>query len=806
MDVTIPGICCRNLCVMLGTLILLFSAVDTQGGNYAGDAYGMSAKNTSDTAQYPEHNFLPPNPGQYSLLPRVGRSVPDINSNNFSMAFRCFVTNTSLFEWASVFFPNVRYTFADTPPDRILRASGKVECLLSRLWQNDSVQHFESLCIIQSSLVKQAISDRGGQPVSVNCQVSQDATTFIQIAQPGPEGAFEAVVKRSVSSSASGGGASVHLEYLGQPPRDESGCLAEYSDPTVVFDDIYSLNPAGRFAARLADHVVTLDINGGHDEVRSFLSIPVAGQPPAIIIAGHSANAARSAMAEKTLDDFVISRLYPHGQVDNRFGHRGMLFNDLARDDDRILASAAPGDGTFLVAGSGTNAVARGEAGTHKDMVILAYTNDGQPVTGFGSLGKIVRDFAGGDDEIRALGVFTNNNGARQIVAAGYVTSNHPENSSQDSALLIFTENGDLVCQKINDFAGGDDQFHSLDIIGQGENTRIIAVGHVTSVHGDTIRRNGYIQVFMPDCSPDNDFASNGLWNADGEGNNERLWAVDVIEHEGEQHIITASISDRAEYAVVPIHRLTLSRFDPQGNLDTHFGDGGHTQIAVTSPEHQPVTLYSLQQEGSTPLILVGKYASASCQCDNNVLTAFRWNGMHDERFDTPFNQFGGGNGAVRAIGSLSFANGEKRIIVAGYGFGPEGSAQQSDAAERDFILAGYHLSGQPDTCFGMTTEQLRDTVDCQLYLSQRDDSTVSPSMSIPDLPAMPSHSVSSPSTPASTSDIPMETSPSHPSSGNENQGAIAGVSTLAAISIAGNIAFGVSLLVYMVKKRSNTK
>ena len=169
-------------------------------------------------------------------------------------------------------------------------------------------------------------------------------------------GRLETVVRRSVSSSASFDNLNVQLEYLGPPPRDESGCLAQYSNPTVVLDDIYTLNPAGRFAPELADHVVTMDINGGHDEVRSFLTMPVAGQPPAIILAGHSVNAARIPMTEKTLDDFVISGLYAHGQVDNRFGHKGFVFRDLAKGIDRILTTADLGDGTFLVAGSGTDA------------------------------------------------------------------------------------------------------------------------------------------------------------------------------------------------------------------------------------------------------------------------------------------------------------------------------------------------------------------------------------------------------------------------------------------------------------------
>ena len=573
----------------------------------------------------------------------------------------------------------------------------------------------------------------------------------------------------------------VHLEYLGPPPRDESGCLAQYSNPTVVLDDIYRLNPAGRFAPELADHVVTMDINGGHDEVRSLLTMPVSGQPPVIILAGHSVNAARIPMTEKTLDDFVISGLYAHGQVDNRFGHRGFIFKDLAKGIDRILTTADLGDGTFLVAGSGTSAAAQSDGSPHKDMVILHYTKDGQPVTGFGNLGKVVHDAQGGDDEIRALGILTAGDGSREIVAAGYITDGDPGNGSQNPALLIFMENGGLKCQNTDDVTGGDDQFHSLAIIGEGDNTRIIAVGHTTSVQGGNTRRNGYIRAFRPDCTLDDNFVTNGPWNADSESNNERIWAVNVIEHQGEEQIITASISDREERAVVPIYRLTLSRFDHQGNLDTSFGDNNHTQIAVTAPEHQPVTLYSLPQEDSTPLILVGKYASPSCECDNNVLTAFHFNGTQDDRFDTAFNQFGGGNAAVRDIGLLSFENGEKRIIVAGYGFDPEGGSQQSGVAERDFMVAAYHLSGQPDTCFGMTTEQLRDTVECELYLSERDDSTVSPS-------------TSSPSTPTSALGIPVETPatcscpacPGSDSSSSAHQGSIVSVSIAAALAIAG--------------------
>ena len=787
MNHTVSDIYRRKLCTALSALLLLPCPAYPGDRNPTSDVYGMSDEITNAASRYTLNSLT----SQHLDYPDIGVRILDLGQNDFTMVYQCAAEGSFLVVWEledlSSGEPKITFTRGNNPGDISARLNKNARAVLTQNRVRDNgVSYLESLLFISASFLQQLLSQRNGQPVMIRCVVAEDQLVSVTITQSGSVEAPGFVVRQPGSTLVSGD-TTLHLEYLGPRPRDESGCLAQYRNATVVLNDIYSLNPAGRFAPGLAAHVVTMDINGGHDEARTLLSIPVDGQQPAIIIAGHSASLARNAMAEKTLDDVVISRLNPNGQVDPCFGSGGMIFNDFAKGIDRILASAAPGDGTFLVAGSGTDAATRDGARTHKDMVILAYTKDGQPLTRFGDSGKTIRDFAGRDDEIRALGVFTDKDGARQIVAAGYVTSNEPGNSSQDSALFIFTANGEQECQKINNFAGGDDQFHALAIIGEGEDTRIIAVGHVTSDQGGNTRRNGYIQAFLPDCSLDNDFVSNGLWVADSESDNERLWAVKVIEYEGERHIITTSVSDRGESAIVPGYRLTLSRFDHQGNLDTHFGDNGHASILVTAPENQPVTLYPVPQQDGPPLILVGKYASPSCEYDNNVLTAFLWNGTQDERFDTPFNQLGGANGAVRAIASLSFANGEQRVIVAGYGFGPGGGAQQDGVAERDFMVAGYHLSGQPDICFGMTTEQLRDTVECQLYLSAPLEGTVPPCPSAPTPTEMVSNN--DPGTGAS-----------------ENQGAIAGLSVLAAISIAGNIALGATVLACGIKMRSNAR
>ena len=422
MNLSVPNTRHGTLCSVAGCLMLLSCFVNAGGESRAGagtegSLYNISDKHMAEGAGFPGGSYTTLIPEQNPSLSRAIRSLSDTNYNNFDMVFRCTLIHAFSARWSSEgLFPAYTHTGGDPTLDPVTQGAATF-LLLSFIEPTEStgsLNSIDTLLFINTLSVIKAINARGGQPVSIQCHKSTEFKAEIQIARPGPGEVPEPVISSNTQD--------ITLEYFGPSPRDQSGCLADYSDPGIVLDDIYSLNPAGRFAPKQADHVVTMDISGGHDEVRSLLSIPVAGQSSAIIVTGHAVNVARNGM-ERTLDDFVILRLYPNGQTDHRFGHGGGIFYDQAKGVDRILTSADLGDGTFLIAGSSTNGAVGSNGGNHKDMVIQRYTTNGKPVTDVGKFGTIIRDFAGGDDEVRALGVFTDNNGVRNIVAAGYVTN-----------------------------------------------------------------------------------------------------------------------------------------------------------------------------------------------------------------------------------------------------------------------------------------------------------------------------------------------------------------------------------------------
>jgi uncharacterized delta-60 repeat protein len=142
---------------------------------------------------------------------------------------------------------------------------------------------------------------------------------------------------------------------------------------------------------------LTTDFNGSEDEARA-----VAIQSDGKIVAAGSSGA---------FPEFALARYNPDGSLDSSFGIGGEVTTNV---------SPIPGNGARAVAiDSGGKILAAGSAFTfagRDDFALVRYTAAGALDSGFGTGGKIITDFSGGNDRANAIALQPDG----RIVARGF--------------------------------------------------------------------------------------------------------------------------------------------------------------------------------------------------------------------------------------------------------------------------------------------------------------------------------------------------------------------------------------------------
>ncbi len=214
------------------------------------------------------------------------------------------------------------------------------------------------------------------------------------------------------------------------------------SGPPFNIDfDLVRLNPDGTLDDTFGSGgKVTTDFFGGEDRI-----FALALQPDGLIVAAGAAN--RFALTA----DFAIARYKPNGKLDKSFGTDGKLTTNFNLDNEEALAVALQSDGKIIAAGR-THVV-----NASYDSAISRYNSDGTLDSTFGAGGKVTTDFSGGFDI--ATGVAVQPNG--KIIVSGWAQNGangrsdfglarYNSNGSLDSN---FGSGGRVV----TDFDGGDD-------------------------------------------------------------------------------------------------------------------------------------------------------------------------------------------------------------------------------------------------------------------------------------------------------------------------------------------------------------
>jgi uncharacterized delta-60 repeat protein len=155
---------------------------------------------------------------------------------------------------------------------------------------------------------------------------------------------------------------------------------------------------------------VVTDFFGQADQGRS-VAVDVGGR----IIAAGAATVKSNATA-----DYVVARYYPDGSLDTTFGTGGKVVTDFGGSDDHLQEIALDSAGRIVAVGYRVLSTSRTAAW---DFSLARYSATGQLDASFGTGGKIVMDFAGGNVSDMGQAVVIQP-GDGKIIAGGAAVAN----------------------------------------------------------------------------------------------------------------------------------------------------------------------------------------------------------------------------------------------------------------------------------------------------------------------------------------------------------------------------------------------
>jgi uncharacterized delta-60 repeat protein len=247
--------------------------------------------------------------------------------------------------------------------------------------------------------------------------------------------------------------------------------------------------------------------------------------------------------------DFALIRYNPDGSLDSTFGDGGIVSTDFLGGDDLPNAVAVQEDGKILVAGSAWNgrvpllcSHCQIDPNVRSDFAVARYRPDGGLDETFGTGGKVITEL-------------------------------HPQNTGESREPLPWSMALSLAVQP---------------------DGKIVAAG-MTAQNLALVRYN-------PDGSLDDSFGNNGVV-ATSVG--EKAVAESLI-IQGDGRLVVAGLSVppfRPEVGV-SISRMMLARYNPDGTLDSSFGEGG----IVTPSLRNHASAVGIVMDRENALVVAGTY------------------------------------------------------------------------------------------------------------------------------------------------------------------------------------------------------
>jgi uncharacterized delta-60 repeat protein len=379
-----------------------------------------------------------------------------------------------------------------------------------------------------------------------------------------------------------------------------------------------------------------------------------------------------------TGNDFALARYNTDGTLDAAgFGTGGKVTTDFAGGSDQAFALVIQTGGKIVAAGVASNGA------TGNDFALARYSSAGVLDTTFGSSGKVLTDFAGGNDQVFAMATQPSDS---KIVVAGVAFNGI---SGNDYALARYSSDGAIDTgfgssgKVTTDFPGGNDIARAIVIQPSG---KIVVVGG---------NNNDFaLARFNTDGSLDTSFGTSGKVITDFSGGNDQAFAV-ALDSLG--RIVVAGSASSAGTGI----DFALARYDSNGNLDATFGTGGKVTTAVSmGGESDQAFAVAI---GSGDKIVAAGVASVGATGNDFALVRYNSDGTLDATFGSGgkvTTAFSAGNGDDRAFAVA--IQGDGKIVAAG--------AANNSMTGSDFALARYNAAdGSLDSSYGSGGKVMTD-------------------------------------------------------------------------------------------------
>jgi uncharacterized delta-60 repeat protein len=359
--------------------------------------------------------------------------------------------------------------------------------------------------------------------------------------------------------------------------------------------------------------------------------------------------------------DFTLVRYNPDGSLDTTFDGDGKVTTNVGGYDG-AESLTIQADNRLVAAGYSGDTIA-----------VVSFNANGSLDTTFSGDGKVTAIFEESEEQSQALAVQSDG----KIVAGGYTDAENP-NGNQGFALVRYTAAGSLDTtfdtdgKVITEFnAHNPSEIHALAVQSDG---KIVAAGYASM--GLTIN-DFAIARYNPNGSLDTTFDSDGKVNTDFQVDFIRSQdKANAIAIQTDGKIVVAGSVDDASNG--PGFRLGVSRYNPDGSLDTSFdGDG---KVVTSFPGFSVDALAVAVQPD-------GKIVTAGYVGNNMVLVRYNTDGSLDTTFD--------GDGQVLT----DFYGGEDEVRT--LAVQPNGKIIAAGLTDGSFALVRYNHNGSLDTGFG---------------------------------------------------------------------------------------------------------
>lgn len=347
--------------------------------------------------------------------------------------------------------------------------------------------------------------------------------------------------------------------------------------------------------------------------------------------------------------EYRVVRYAIDGSLDKSFDHDGKRKIDFGGLHDVANALAIQEDQKILVAGSNPNETPNsGEVPTAADDFALhRYNSDGSSDGTFGSDGTVITDIHNSVDEVITIGIQADG----KIIAAGRASINY----TSDFALVRYKSNGMV------DKSFGTDGKVITDISGNDEVTSMILQSDGKIVLAGTVSFDIGLARYNNNGSLDKSFSDDGKLRDFYKSGSGRINAM-AVQKDGK--VVVAGFSyllgdDSQESA-----HFALSRFNPDGSLDTTFGNNGVVNTLLHGDDD--IRSIAIQKDGK----IIAAGVAAGPDGDNPDFALIRYN--MDGSLD---NSFGYQGKVITDLGDWEAGNSvaiqnDDKIVLAGHASG----------------------------------------------------------------------------------------------------------------------------------------